>query len=218
MSKSELNCEETRQMFMRVAVRMEESKDMLSEADRAVGDGDHGVGMARGFAAVQQKLQQRSFAALDELLKAVGMALLTSIGGAAGAVFGALFMGGARSLKGQDSLTSEVLSLFLNDGLQAVQERGKARVGDKTMVDALALAAQQAQTTVALPLDEALPSVAEAARQGMEKTKQMVAAVGKARTLGERSLGYADPGAISMYLILSFMAEYVLNGQPADRG
>jgi dihydroxyacetone kinase-like protein len=86
------------------------------------------------------------------------------------------------------------------------------------MVDALALAAQQAQTTVALPLDEALPSVAEAARQGMEKTKQMVAAVGKARTLGERSLGYADPGAISMYLILSFMAEYVLNGQPADRG
>ncbi len=209
MGKVELNCEEARQMFISVAARMEESIDILSEADRAIGDGDHGVGMARGFVAVRQKLQERSFAGLDDLLKAIGMALITSVGGAAGAIFGTFFMGAGRNVKGQASLDSNALSLMLAGGLQAVQERGKAQVGDKTMVDALASAEEQARTTVALPLNEALPAVAEAARQGMEKTKEMVARVGKARALGDRSLGYADPGAISMSLIFTYMAEYV---------
>mgnify|MGYP000072964332 CR=1 FL=1 len=196
-------------MFIHVAARMEESKDLLSEADRAVGDGDHGVGMARGFVSVRQKLQEHTFDSMDEVLKAVGMALLTSVGGAAGAVFGTFFLGAARNLKGQQVFDSQALSLMLVDGLQAVQERGKAQVGDKTMVDALAPAAAQSRIDSAAPLHQTLPSIAEAARQGMEKTKHMVATVGKARTLGERALGHPDPGAISTYLILKFMAEFV---------
>ncbi len=212
MSKAILTVSELRDMFIYVARHIEASKDLLSEADRAVGDGDHGIGMARGFATVQQRLEGSSFAGCDEVCKVVGVGLMISTGGAAGAVFGTLFLGGSRSLVGRQLFGSQELALMLGDGLQAVQERGKARPGDKTMVDALSPAAERALAEQTLPLDQSLPPVAESARLGMEATKSMVAALGKARTLGERSLGFADPGAISMYLILRFMAEYVTQG------
>jgi dihydroxyacetone kinase-like protein len=97
---------------------------------------------------------------------------------------------------------------MLFDGLRAVEDRGKAKAGDKTMIDALEPAAVESERWISAPLDEALTAVAEAARLGMEKTREMVAAIGKAKTLGERSLGHPDPGAISMSLILKFMADY----------
>ena len=209
MGRSHLSLEETRQMFMAVAAAMVESKDRLTQADQAIGDGDHGVGMARGFEAVGQKLAGQSFAALDELLKTIGTALLVSVGGASGAIFGTLFRGGAAGLAGQQTFDSSALARFLADGLNAVQARGGARPGDKTMVDALAPAAALAQDLASQPLDGTLASVAEAARQGMERTRDMIAAKGKARPLGERSLGHPDPGAISIQLILRFMADFV---------
>jgi dihydroxyacetone kinase-like protein len=165
--------------------------------------------MARGFEAVERKLQGQEFSALDDLLKAVGTALLMSIGGAAGAVFGTLFRGGAERLAGQQVLDSGALSMMLSEGLRAVQQRGSARPGDKTMVDALEPAAARARELAASTLAESLTAVTEAARQGMESTKEMIASVGKAKTLGERALGHPDPGAVSMHLILKLMAEYV---------
>jgi len=197
---------------------MQASKDLLSEADRAIGDGDHGIGMARGFEVAQQKLESQSATTLDELFKTVGMALLTSVGGAAGAVFGTLFRSGARNLAVLENFDTAALASLLNDGLQAVQERGKAQVGDKTMVDALQPAAARAQELLSIPLAEALPQIAEAARLGMERTKDMVAMVGKARTLGERTLGHPDPGALSTYLILKYMAEYVTGSTRTEEG
>jgi dihydroxyacetone kinase-like protein len=137
------------------------------------------------------------------------MALVTSIGGAAGAVFGTLFRGGSKPLKEKEVFDAEALSLLLLEGLAAVKKRGKAKPGDKTMVDALEPAALESQNDTAFPLDQALIAITEAARLGMEKTKDMIATVGKARTLGERSLGHPDPGAISTYLILKYMLEYV---------
>lgn len=196
-------------MLIHVSRRMEESKDLLSEADRAIGDGDHGIGMARGFEAVRRKLEGGAFTSAGELGKSTGMALLTSVGGASGAIFGTLFQGGASELEDQQSFTSDTLSRLLLSGLAAVTARGKAKVGDKTMVDALEPAALRSIETRRAFLGEALASVTEAARLGMEKTKEMRAALGKARTLGERSLGHVDPGAVSMYLILKFMTEYV---------
>jgi dihydroxyacetone kinase-like protein len=209
VGKAELTITETTAMFLRVAQRMQESEDLLTQADKAIGDGDHGIGMARGFAAVQTKLEAAPPATVAELLKTTGMALLTSIGGASGVIFGTLFRGGARNLTGIATFDSEALSRMLGDGLAAVQERGQANPGDKTMVDALAPAAAKAAEMAASPLDEALPAITEAARLGMERTKDMIAATGKARALGPRSLGYADPGALSMVLILDFMAQYV---------
>jgi dihydroxyacetone kinase-like protein len=209
MGKAHLNVEEAKEMFIYVSAKMEESKDVLTQADKAIGDGDHGIGMARGFETLRQKLPNQAFTNLAELFKSVGMTLMTSIGGAAGAVFGTLFRGAAKNLAGGSELNSQTLALVLADGLQAVQDRGKAKPGDKTMVDALEPAALKARDLETAPLDETLAQVSEAARQGMENTKNMVAALGKAKTLGERSLGHADPGAVSMYLILKYMAEFV---------
>ncbi len=209
MAKSQLTLEETRVMFLSVAEGMEASKDLLTQADKAIGDGDHGVGMARGFEAVRQKLESQAFAGLDELFKAVGSTLMASIGGASGAIFGTYFKGGAKGLGGLQVFDSRALALFLVDGLEAVQTRGKAKPGDKTMVDAAQPAALRARELETMPLDQALTAVMQAAQQGMEKTKELVATTGKAKTLGERSLGHADPGAISTYLIFKSMSEYV---------
>jgi phosphoenolpyruvate---glycerone phosphotransferase subunit DhaL len=212
MGKSELTLSEATAMFLHVAARMQEGEDLLTQADKAVGDGDHGIGMARGFAAVQAKLEAAPPGTVAELLKTTGMALITSVGGASGVIFGTLFRGGARNVGAATVFNAETLACMLGDGLAAVQERGKAKPGDKTMVDALSPAAAAAAEMAAAPLDEALPPVAEAARLGLERTKEMIAATGKAMALGPRALGHVDPGALSMVLILQAMAEYVVDG------
>jgi dihydroxyacetone kinase-like protein len=209
MEKSGLDVDAAREMLIHVALGMVESKDLLTQADQAIGDGDHGIGMARGFEAVHKRLAEQSFSSLDELFKSVGMALMTSVGGAAGAIFGTFFRGGARNLSGQTVLDSAALAQMLVDGLEAVKQRGKAGPGDKTMVDALEPAALACQGLVSAPLSVSLGAASAAAKEGMERTKDMVAKVGKAKTLGERALGYPDPGAISTFLILKLMAEYV---------
>jgi dihydroxyacetone kinase-like protein len=216
MDRPELPPEETRNMLLHVARDIIASKDVLTQADKAIGDGDHGVGMARGFDAVHRKLDSQAFFALDELLKTTGMALMTSVGGAAGAIFGTFFRGGAKRLAGRATFDSQALSVMLSDGLEAVQARGKAQVGDKTMVDALEPAALAAEQFASAPLSRALLEAAKAAGAGMARTRDMVASVGKAKTLGERSLGHADPGAITLYLILRSMAEFTTGEEIHD--
>jgi len=178
----------------------------LTRADQAVGDGDHGIGMSRGFQAVSMQLEKVDFQTLDDLFGAVGRALLMSVGGAAGAIFGTLFIGGARKLAGQTTFDARVLATLLRAGLDAVQERGKAKVGDKTVVDVLEPAAVAAERVEAEELDQALLVVVAAAREGLENTKLLQARIGKARALGERSLGYVDPGALSITLILEHLS------------
>jgi dihydroxyacetone kinase-like protein len=209
MGKLYLTVEEAKEMFIYVADKMIESKDILTQADKAVGDGDHGIGMARGFEAVRQKLEPQSFTSIGELFKSIGVTLMMSIGGAAGAVFGTLFRGASQSSSQKSGLDSHTLSLALRDGLQAVKDRGKAKPGDKTMVDALEPAAAKSAEMAAASLEEALADTCEAARLGMEKTKEMVATLGKAKPLGTRSLDHADPGALSTYLIFKYMLEFV---------
>ena len=209
MGKLHLTIEETKEMFIFVADKMMESKDVLTQADKAIGDGDHGVGMARGFEAVRQKLETQSFAGIGELFKSIGTTLMMSIGGAAGAVFGTFFRGAGKNTDDQSELGNQTLALALQDGLQAVKDRGKAKPGDKTMVDALEPAAVKSAELGAVPLDVALMDISEAARQGMEKTKEMVATLGKAKPLGTRSLGHADPGSLSIFLIFKYMQEFV---------
>jgi len=209
MDQGALTSEEARAMFLHVAARIDEGADQLTRADRAAGDGDHGVGMARGFTAVRHELNSRSFDTAGELLRTIGQTLLTSVGGASGVVFGTFFREGAIQLVGRATFDADGLRLLLVDGLRAVQDRGKASPGDKTMVDALAPAVEKALELSSAPLDQLLSSVRDVAREGVEKTKTMVARVGKAKTLGERSLGHPDPGALSLYLILDAMAEYV---------
>jgi len=209
MRKMNLTVAEVKEMFIYVAGKMVDSKDVLTQADKAIGDGDHGIGMARGFEAVRRKLETQSFAGIGELFKSIGMTLMTSIGGAAGAVFGTFFRGAGQNTGAQSELDSRTLALALQDGLQAVKDRGKAKPGDKTMVDALEPAALKSAELDGAPLDQTLVGISEAARLGMEKTEGMVAALGKAKPLGERSLGHPDPGSVSTYLIFKFMLEFV---------
>ena len=205
---SGLPLQQTRQLFIKVADDIIANQDVLTEADRAIGDSDHGVGMARGFAAVKEDLSNSTARDLGELLKAIGTKLMMTIGGAAGAIYGTFFRSAGENLAGVQILDSEALYRMLADGMAGVQARGKAQPGDKTIIDVLALAAEVAAEMQTTDLIESLNAVAEAAYEGMESTKGMVATVGRAKTLGERSLGHPDPGAVSMYLILKSMAEH----------
>lgn len=209
MSRDKINLEETRDLFIFVSQKMIENKDVLTQADKAIGDGDHGVSMARGFEAVINKLNKSNFGSIGELLSVIGMTLLNSIGGAAGAIFGVFFRGAGKNLKDEHSLNSNVMAQMLDNGLKSVKERGKAKIGDKTMVDALEPATLKAKEMSLSSLDASCQAISKAARDGKESTKNMVATIGKAKTLGERSIGHPDPGAISIYLILKFISDYV---------
>ncbi|WP_026972015.1 dihydroxyacetone kinase subunit DhaL [Aliagarivorans marinus] len=205
-----MNTQETIEMMRSVAHAMVQSEPMLTKFDQAIGDGDHGLGIERGFSNVEAMLDE-SFSAADvgQVLQKIGTKLLSTMGGASGAIFGTLFRAGAKSIAGAPQLTTEALAQFLTAGLTAVCQRGGASEGDKTMIDALAPAARKAAELAELEFEQAIAQVVEAAEQGVEQTKEMVATTGKAKTLGERSLGHPDPGAISMSLILKFMAEHV---------
>jgi len=208
--KASLTLAETGAMLRQVAQGMIASQDLLSEADRVIGDGDHGVGMRRGFEAVLAALDSQEFADLKEVFFKTGMALITSVGGASGIIFGTWFTMGGMGLAGKQVFDSQALFLLLQGGAKGIQQRGKATAGDKTMLDALLPAcAALPQDLSCIYLTEALRLVVEAAKTGAESTKEMVARVGKAKSLGPRALGYIDPGALSASLILEFMQWYV---------
>ena len=199
----------TRNVLRSTAEKMVASEPELTRLDQVIGDGDHGLGMQRGFAAVVTLLDGDSCNPQDigALLLQIGTRMMSSMGGASGAIFGTLFRAGGKAIAGEANLTTPVLSRFLTEGLNAVFQRGGAKPGDKTMVDALAAAAEKAQALGNTSLEKALPEIAAAAQEGAERTKDMVAVFGRSKTLGERSLGHVDPGAVSMSLILVFMAE-----------
>jgi dihydroxyacetone kinase-like protein len=181
--------------------------DMLSEADRATGDGDHGVGMRRAFEAAQEALLVLNDPTLEQVMKAVGTAVMAKGGGASGAIFGTMFRSGAKVLEGKTLLDAQGLAAFLVAGCEAVQKRGGAAPGQKTMIDALLPAADAAGAAHG-SLRDALQAAAHAAKDGVEATRSMLAMTGKARSLGERSLGHVDPGALSVSIILQAMADY----------
>ncbi|GKX56937.1 dihydroxyacetone kinase subunit L [Leminorella grimontii] len=201
----------TRNLMRATAEKMVASEPELTRLDQVIGDGDHGLGMKRGFAAVVTLLDGDSCNPDDvgALLLQIGTRLMSSMGGASGAIFGTMFRAGGKAVAGEPALTTPVLARFLTEGLNAVFQRGGAKKGDKTMVDALTAAVEKANALGDMPLNEALPQIAEAARQGADSTKDQVAVFGRAKTLGERSLGHVDPGAVSMSLILTYMAEGV---------
>lgn len=207
MSSLGLSVQQVKQWFLLLCPAMLDEQETLTRADQVIGDGDHGIGIARGFSAVGMRLQQSDFATLDVLVNAIGKTLLTSIGGASGAIFGSLFLGAAKPLKNRTVLDAGCLADMLESGLRAVQERGKAAVGDKTIVDALKPAADRAREVRANSVDKALAEVVLAANQGLESTRNLQARFGKARPLGERALGHVDPGALSFTLMLRHLSQ-----------
>ena len=179
--------------------------DRLTKADQAIGDGDHGLGMARGFKAAKDALDKKPADTVGDLFKTVGMAIVSTSGGASGAIFGTFFTGAAKVLA-SDHLDAASFAQALDEGQKAVQARGKAAPGHKTMLDALAPAVEAARAAQGKGLAGAVAAAARAAEGGVEATRDMVAQFGRARTLGERALGHPDPGAISVSVILAAFA------------
>ncbi|NCF84491.1 MAG: dihydroxyacetone kinase subunit L [Verrucomicrobiaceae bacterium] len=209
MSKANLTLDEVVAMLDRVADKIIASEPELSEADRNIGDGDHGLGMQRGLTAAKEKLAEGGFPSIDKAFMAVGTAMMSSMGGASGAIFGTLFRAGGKALKGQGVFDSAGLATFLQAAVQGVQDRGKAEVGDKTVVDAMVPAAEKAKGTSEGNLTEALAAAADAAEGGKEASKDMVAKFGRAKTLGDGAVGHPDAGALSFTIIMQAMRDYV---------
>jgi phosphoenolpyruvate---glycerone phosphotransferase subunit DhaL len=184
---------------------MAEHREELVRLDTAIGDGDHGTNMDRGMRKAIEKLGQAEVADPAGVLKTVAMALISSVGGAAGPLYGTLLLQMSTGMAGQEEVDLDGYTAAWRKGIEGVRARGKAEPGDKTMVDALlpALAALERAST----LDEGLRDAASAAEQGMRDTIPLVARKGRASYLGERSKDHQDPGATSTYYLCQTAAE-----------
>ncbi len=191
----------------RFAAAVAENRSYLTKLDGAIGDGDHGTNMDRGMKKALERLGTTDGDDIGASLKAVGMALVSSVGGAAGPLYGTFFMQMGQAAGGRSELDLAGFTEAFDAGLQGVIKRGKAEPGDKTMVDALTPALEALRAADGDDVAAALGRAAEAARQGMEATVPMVARKGRASYLGERSAGHQDPGATSSHLLLKSAAE-----------
>ena len=209
MPKASLNKEEVKAMLLLACERIIAAEPQLSEADRNLGDGDHGLGMARGMNAAIEKLNAAEPESVEKAFSTVGMAMMSSMGGASGAIFGTFFRNGGKALAGKETFDAAGLAAFLQAGVDGVKQRGGAAVGDKTVVDAMEPAATKAGEVSAQPLSEAITAVAAAAEAGLEASKAMVAKFGRAKTLGEACIGFPDAGAMSVTVIVNAMKDYI---------
>jgi dihydroxyacetone kinase-like protein len=189
---------------------LHENKGYLTELDSAIGDADHGINMDRGFQAIAKKLPELgSMTDIGAILKACGMTLITTVGGASGPLYGTAFLQAGSALAGKQELEPADLYTALDAALKGIIMRGKAILGDKTMVDALtpAIAALEEALSAGVKAAEALEKASTAAEAGMTGTIPIQARKGRASYLGERSIGHQDPGATSSFLLIRTMAE-----------
>lgn len=176
-----------------------EHRDVLTDLDAAIGDADHGNNMSRGMAAVVADLSGTTVAALA---KRAGMTLVSSVGGASGPLYGTFFLRFASAAGEVNELDASSFAVAMRAGLDGLVSRGKAEVGDKTMVDALAPAVDALERNRAQPLSAGLDAARRAADEGRDATVAMVARKGRASYLGNRSVGHQDPGATSAALLI----------------
>jgi len=191
------------------AAVLTENKSHLTDLDSAIGDGDHGVNMDRGFRAVSEKLISVSEDDIGAVFKTVAMTLISTVGGASGPLYGTFFLKMGMATVGKLELTLDDWISAVESGIDGVIQRGKANPGDKTMVDSLlpALESLKGAAKDGKNVAEALAGSAEAAERGMKDTIPLVAKKGRASYLGERSAGHQDPGATSSYLLFKTAAQ-----------
>ena len=197
------------QWLEHTAAVLNDNKAYLSELDSPIGDADHGINMSRGFKAVLAKLPSVADKDIGNILKTTGMALISSVGGASGPLYGTFFMRSGAALISKEELTNDdVLQLF-RDGVEGIAQRGRPQLGDKTMFDAWspALSALQAAFLTSNDVVAAVRSMVAAAEQGMQNTIPLQARKGRASYLGERSIGHQDPGATTTFLMLKALLE-----------
>ncbi|GIK54977.1 MAG: dihydroxyacetone kinase ADP-binding subunit DhaL [Chloroflexi bacterium] len=198
----------------KTAVVLDANKQYLTDLDAAIGDADHGINMARGFTKVMEKLPTVADKDIGNILKTVGMTLISSVGGASGPLYGTFYMRAGTAVAAKEELSNEDLAAMLQSGVDGVVQRGRAELEDKTMIDAWfpAMAALKTAVDNGDSITNALQKTVAAAEQGMKATIPLKARKGRASYLGDRSIGHQDPGATSTHLILNALLETMQEG------
>jgi dihydroxyacetone kinase-like protein len=205
------------QWLQNAATVLAANKAYLTDLDAAIGDADHGANIARGFAQVVEKVQPLAEKDLGAIFKSTGMTLMSAVGGASGMLYGNFFLRAAAVAANKEALTAEELVQVLTAGVEGIVQRGRAEVGDKTMIDAWtpAVAALREAVVAGKSLAEGLEACAVAAEVGMRSTVPLQAKKGRASYLGERSIGHQDPGATSTSLIVAALRDALVTGSAA---
>ncbi len=198
----------------KTAVVLDANKQYLTDLDAAIGDADHGINMTRGFTKVMEKLPTVTDKDIGNILKTVGMTLISSVGGASGPLYGTFYMRAGTAVAAKEELSNEDLAAMLQAGVDGIVQRGRAELEDKTMIDAWFPAMVALKTAVdnGDTITGALQKTVAAAEQGMKATIPLKARKGRASYLGDRSIGHQDPGATSTHLILNALLETVQEG------
>jgi dihydroxyacetone kinase-like protein len=215
MAANSLTAETVLRWLENCAETFETHKDELTQLDAAIGDADHGANMARGFTAVKGKLAGLRDQDIGAIFKTVAMTLISTVGGASGPLYGTFFLMAANGANGKKALSLAEVSSTFNAGLQGLMNRGKAAVGEKTMIDALVPAMEALKPAGDDSLVSALARAVEAVRKGSDSTVPLVAKKGRASYLGERSAGHRDPGAASSVLLLEALQKAEAAGSQA---
>lgn len=206
-----LKLKDVEELVKNIGKIMEENKEFLTELDLAIGDGDHGINMNKGFKAVTDKLENTPINTIQDIFKNTAMALISNVGGASGPLYGTIFMKASSVVGGKEELNIEDFEKILEASLEGVKARGKAQKGDKTMIDAIEPSLEALKTGIKEGIDpkKILENMKNEALNGVNYTKDIIARKGRASYLGERSIGHQDPGATSSYLILNEIYKYI---------
>ncbi|MBP9988545.1 MAG: dihydroxyacetone kinase subunit L [Ruminococcus sp.] len=203
-----MNTEKVIQVIFQMSRRMNKEKEFLTDLDNAIADGDHGINMARGFAAVEAKIASLGDKDIGTVLKTAGMTLVSAVGGSAGPLYGTAFMKSGMAMNGKTEINISDFIECIKISIEGVMLRGKAVQGEKTMLDAMipSLEAMEKALADGLTDKEVILYGVEAAKKGVEFTKTIAATKGRASYIGERSIGHQDPGATSFTYLLEEVA------------
>ncbi len=206
-----IDAADLKRMFDAIAVAIEADKDRLCQLDGVIGDADHGIAMALGFGAVRDALASLDLATTEPtaLLNTAAKSFLNAVGASSGPLYATAFMRGAAAVKGKATLAAGDVIAIVQAMAQGIKDRGKAEIGEKTMIDAWQPAAEAAAAAnlAGKNLAQSLEAALAAAERGAEATKDMIAAKGRSSRLGERSLGHMDPGAASAVTVIGAMTK-----------
>ncbi len=199
------------EILNKIADEINRNQEELTDLDREIGDGDHGVNIDRGFSEIKKILPTFENLSTSEVFSKIGMTLLTKVGGASGAIYGTAFMNAGIYLKGKENITDEIIVETLKSMIDGIQKRGKAIQGEKTMLDTIIPVYEFLNGAVnsGKTLEEIKNDVLAIARNAMESTKDIIATKGRAAYLGERSKGHIDPGAMSSYIMIKVICENI---------
>lgn len=207
-----LNTRKLKKMIENAAKLIVANEPYLTEIDTIIGDGDHGIGMKRGFTALYQMLEKQEFHELDTLCKAVGMELVKSMGGASGVIFGTMFIGGLSKLPHENTCSLSQIAEYFEEGEKAIEHRGKARAGQKTMLDALIPVVESFKRSACMDeeMEGAFLRAYNAALDGVKASKSMESGIGRSKNFREATIGLPDPGAVSTSLIFKAFYEEII--------